>query len=157
MWKGILAVVVSIPIAAFLVASAFVGMAIADNWDRATTASLVTGLVAVCGGGLVVVSLIVGLVVGMPFAIRLFFEAGVARRAFDSSGPVVTYPPGRQLPPPVVTYPPGRQLPPPAGRQWQEETPPQLTDRQSGSWQSSGPEAYRLWEEEPVEADRNNW
>lgn len=144
MWKGILAVVVSIPIAAFLVASAFVGMAIADNWDRATTASLVTGLVAVCGGGLVVVSLIVGLVVGMPFAIRLFFEAGVARRAFDSSGP-------------VVTYPPGRQLPPPAGRQWQEETPPQLTDRQSGSWQSSGPGSYRLWEEEPVEADRNNW
>lgn len=143
MWKGLLAVFVAVPVAAFLVASAFVGMAIADNWDRATTASLVTGLVAVCGGGFVVVSLIVGLVVGMPFAIRLFFEAGVARRAFDASGPVVTVSP--------------RQLQPPAGRQWQEETPPQLTDRQSGSWQSSGPGSYSLWEEEPVEADRNNW
>lgn len=144
MWKGLLAVFVAVPVAAVMIASAFVGQAIAENWDRATTASLVTGLVAVCGGGFVVVSLIVGLVVGMPFAIRLFFEAGVARRAFDSSGP-------------VVTYSQGRQLPPPAGRQWQEETPPQLPDRQSGSWQSSGPGAYRLWEEEPVEADRNNW
>jgi hypothetical protein len=54
---------------------------------------------------------------------------------------------------PVVTHAAG--CPPAAA--WQEETPPQLTDRQSGSWQSSGPGAYRLWEEEPVEADRNNW
>ena len=142
MWKGLLAVVVSIPIAAFLVASAFVGKAIADNWDKATTASLVAGLVATCGGGFVVIALLVSLIVGVPLATRFFFEAGVARRAFDSSGPVVTYP---------------RQLPPPAGARWQEETPPQLPDRQSGSWQSSGPGSYRLWEEEPVEADRNNW
>ena len=143
MWKVIIAVVVSIVIAAFLVSSAFVGMAIADNWDKATTASLVAGLTATCGGGFVVIALLLSLIVGIPLASRYFFEAGVARRAFDSSGPVVTYP---------------RQLQPPAGRQWQEETPPQLTDRQSGSWQSSGPGAYHLWpEEEPVEADRNNW
>ena len=138
MWKGLLAVVVSIPIAAFLVASAFVGKAIADNWDKATTASLVAGLVATCGGGFVVIALLVSLIVGVPLATRFFFEAGVARRAFDTSGPVVTYP---------------RQLPPPAGARWQEETPPQLPDRQSGSWQSSGPGAYRLWEEEPVEVE----
>ena len=143
MWKGLLAVVVSIPIAAFLVASAFVGKAIADNWDKATTASLVAGLTATCGGGFVVIALLLSLIVGIPLASRYFFEAGVARRAFDSSGPVVTYP---------------RQLPPPAGARWQEETPPQLPDRQSGSWQSSGPGSYRLWpEEEPVEVDRNNW
>jgi len=142
MWKGLLAVFVAVPVAAVMIASAFVGQAIAENWDKATTASLVAGLVATCGGGFVVIALLVSLIVGVPLATRFFFEAGVARRAFDSSGSVVTYP---------------RQLQPPAGRQWQEETPPQLTDRQSGSWQSSGPGSYRLWEEEPVEADRNNW
>lgn len=144
MWKGLLAVFVAVPVAAVMIASAFIGQAIAENWDKATTTSLVAGLVATCGGGFVVIALLVSLIVGVPLATRFFFEAGVARRAFDSSGP-------------VVTYPPGRQLPPPAGARWQEETPPQLPDRQSGSWQSSGPGSYRLWEEEPVEADRNNW
>ena len=144
MWKGLLAVFVAVPVAAVMIASAFVGQAIAENWDKATTASLVAGLVATCGGGFVVIALLVSLIVGVPLATRFFFEAGVARRAFDTSGPVVTYPP--------------RQLQPPAGRPWQEETPPQLPDRQSGSWQSSGPGSYRLWpEEEPVEVDRNNW
>ena len=142
MWKGLLAVFIAVPVAAVMIASAFIGQAIAENWDKATTASLVAGLVATCGGGFVVIALLVSLIVGVPLATRFFFEAGVARRAFDSSGPVVTYP---------------RQLPPPAGARWQEETPPQLPDRQSGSWQSSGPGSYRLWEEEPVEADRNNW
>ena len=130
MWKAILTAVAVSPIAALFVAAAFVGTAIADNWDRATTASLVTGLVAVCGGGFVVISLILALIVGIPMATRFFFEAGVARRAFDAAPP---------------TYVDGRALP--AGRRpWQEETPPQLTDRQSGSWQSSGPGSYRLWE-----------
>ena len=142
MWKGLLVVVVSIPIAAFLVASAFVGMAIADNWDKATTASLVAGLTATCGGGFVVIALLLSLIVGIPLASRYFFEAGIARRAFDAQSPYID----------------GRLLPPPTGRRpWQEETPPQLTDRQSGSWQSSGPEAYRLWEEEPAEVDGKTW
>ena len=149
MWKTILAVVAVSPIVAVMVAAAFVGTAIADNWDRATTASLVTGLVAVCGGGFVVIALILALIVGIPMATRFFFEAGVARRAFDTSAPVVTYSP--QLPPPAA----GR-------RPWQEETPPQLVDRQSGSWQSSGPGAYRLWEDDdgdevPVEVNGRRW
>ena len=142
MWKGLLAVFVAVPVAAVMIASAFIGQAIAENWDKATTASLVAGLVATCGGGFVVIALLVSLIVGVPLATRFFFEAGVARRAFDTSGPVVTYP---------------RQLPPPAGARWQEETPPQLPDRQSGSWQSSGPGSYRLWEEEPVEVDGKKW
>ena len=129
MWKTILAALVAVPIAAVMIASAFVGQAIADNWDKATTASLVAGLVATCGGGFVVIALLLSLIVGVPLATRFFFEAGVARRAFDVPSPYVD----------------GRALT--AGRRpWQEETPPQLTDRQSGSWQSSGPGSYRLWE-----------
>ena len=132
MWKTILVGVAVAPIAALFVAAAFIGTAIADSWNEATTASLVTGLVAVCGGGFVVISLILALIVGIPMATRFFFEAGVARRAFDAA---------------PSTYVDSRALP--AGRRpWQEETPPQLTDRQSGSWQSSGPGSYRLWEDD---------
>ena len=131
MWKTILVAVAVSPVAALFVAAAFVGMAIADNWDKATTASLVAGFVATCGGGAVVFALLVSLIVGVPLATRFFFEAGVARRAFDA-------------PPPYVD---SRALS--AGRRpWQEETPPQLTDRQSGSWQSSVPGSYRLWEDD---------
>lgn len=144
MWKTILVGVAVAPIAALFVAAAFVGTAIADNWDRATTASLVTGLVAVCGGGFVVIALILALIVGIPMATRFFFEAGVARRAFDTPSPYVD----------------SRALP--AGRRpWQEETPPLLTDRQSGSWQSSGPGSYRLWEDDgdevPTTVNGRNW
>lgn len=134
MWKTILVGVAVAPIAALFVAAAFIGTAIADSWNEATTASLVTGLVAVCGGGFVVISLILALIVGIPMATRFFFEAGVARRAFDAPSPYVD----------------SRALP--AGRRpWQEETPPLLTDRQSGSWQSSGPGSYRLWEDDGEE------
>lgn len=134
MWKMLVAGVALTPIAAVMIAAAFVGSAIADNWDKATTASLVAGLVATCGGGFVVIALLVSLIVGVPLATRFFFEAGVARRAFDSSGPYVD----------------GRALP--AGRRpWQEETPPQLVDKSSGSWQSTGPGAYRLWEDDDDE------
>jgi len=146
MWKGLLAVFVAVPVAAVMIASAFIGQAIAENWDKATTASLVAGLVATCGGGFVVISLILALIVGIPMATRFFFEAGVARRAFDAA---------------PSTYVDSRALP--AGRRpWQEETPPQLTDRQSGSWQSSGPGSYRLWEDDdgdevPTTVNRNNW
>jgi len=139
MWKTLLAVAALTPVAALFIGVGFLAKAIGDNWDRATTASLVTGLVAVCGGGFVVISLILALIVGIPLATRFFFEAGVARRAFDASGPVID----------------GRALT--AGRPWREEQPPQLADRQSGSWQTSGPGAYRLWEEEPVEVDRGDW
>lgn len=144
MWKAILVGVAVAPIAALFVAAAFVGAAIADSWNEATTASLVTGLVAVCGGGFVVISLILALIVGIPMATRFFFEAGVARRAFDAPSPYVD----------------SRALP--AGRRpWQEETPPLLTDRQSGSWQSSGPGSYRLWEDDgeeiPTTVNGRNW
>lgn len=145
MWKTILVGVAVAPIAALFVAAAFIGTAIADSWNEATTASLVTGLVAVCGGGFVVISLILALIVGIPMATRFFFEAGVARRAFDAPSPYVD----------------SRALP--AGRRpWQEETPPLLTDRQSGSWQSSGPGSYRLWEDDdgdevPVEVNGRRW
>jgi hypothetical protein len=140
MWKAIVAAVALTPVAALFIGAAVLAQAIGENWDKATTASLVTGLVAVCGGGFVVIALILSLVVGIPLATRFFFEAGVARRAFDAPSPVVD------------VY--GRPALP---RPWREEQPPQLPDRQSGSWQSTGPGSYRLWEEDPVEVDPGNW
>ena len=135
MWKTIVAVVAVSPFVALIVGAATLAMRIGDTWSEATTASLVTGLVAVCGGGFVVIALILSLIVGIPMATRFFFEAGVARRPWDAA----------QSP---------RYL---DAKPWQEPRPPQLTDRQSGDWQSSGPAAYHLWEEDPVEVNRGKW
>ena len=133
--KGILAAIMAVPVLALFLGVGLLAWRIGDTWSEAMTASLVMGLVTVCGGGLVVVALLVSLIVGVPMATRFFFEAGVARRAFDAA-------------------PPPRYL---DVKPWQEPRPPQLTDRQSGDWQSSGPAAYHLWEEDPVEVDRGKW
>ena len=53
MWKAIVAAVALTPVAALFIGAAVLAQAIGENWDKATTASLVTGLVAVCGGCLV--------------------------------------------------------------------------------------------------------
>lgn len=136
MWKTIVAIVAVSPFVALMLGTAILAARIGDTWSEATTASLVTGLVAVCGGGFVVIALILSLIVGIPMASRFFFEAGVARRSWDAA-------------------PPPRYIDAP--RPWQEPRPPQLTDSQGGSWQSSGPAAYHLWEEDPVEVDRGKW
>jgi len=118
MWKAIVAAVALTPVAALFIGAAVLAQAIGENWDKATTASLVTGLVAVCGGGFVVIALILSLVVGIPLATRFFFEAGVARRAFDAPSPVVdVY--GR----PALPRPWAAGRPPMAGRD------PAATDR----------------------------
>ena len=135
MWKTIVAIVAVSPFVALMLGTAILASRIGDTWTEATTASLVMGLTVVCGGGSLVLALIVSLIVGIPMASRFFFEAGVARRAFDAT-------------------PPPRYL---DAKTWQEPHPPQLTDRQSGDWQSSGPAAYHLWEEDPVEVDRGKW
>ena len=130
--KKLLAVIVAGPILALFVAAAFVGVAIGENWTEATTAALVTGLVTVCGGGAVVVGLILSIVVGFPFAIRLMGDAGAARRTWVEAPPPSYHMEGPRRP----------ALP------WREERPP-LPDARGdgGQWLSPGPGAYDLWEE----------
>ena len=88
---------------------------IGDTWTDATTQGLVTGLTVVCGGGTLVVCILLALIVGVPLVVRIFGEAGISHRAWGA---------GRGAPywddvPPAVRRPPvihgeWRELPPPS-------------------------------------------
>lgn len=106
---------------------------IGDTWSEATTAALVTGLVAVCGGGAVVVAMLMALIVGVPMAIRFFAEQGIARQAWGN---------GR-----------ASTLPSPT-RTWREPQPPAIEAKNSGgTWQVANAAQYDLWEDDTDE----NW
>jgi hypothetical protein len=131
MFKEILAAFILIIALGVSVAAYNVSNAVASNWDRATTASAVMGLTTVCGGGLLVLALMIAIIFGLPFAVRLFFEAGVARKSFDSA--------------PTITY--RTSIPAPrAGEQ------PMLIDGKAGSWQSTGTAGVSTWEDDAMVA-----
>ena len=125
--SGIFKLLVAAPILALFVGIGFLAYAIGDTWTEATTASLITGMVAVCGGGAVVIALILALIVGIPFAIRTFGEMGNARQAWP--GP-----------------PPYGPMPPALPRSWQEDAPPMIGAKGEGRFLTQGPGNYDLWE-----------
>ena len=108
--------------AALLGGFGFLAYMVGKTWTEATTQSLVTGLVAVCGGGAVVLVLLVSLIVGIPMATRYFAEMGRAQRSWDYAPPRVVQ--GRAAQPPLLDARPDE-----------------------GGWESPGMAAYDLWEE----------
>lgn len=121
---------IAVPVLALFLGVGVLAMQIGEHWTDATTASLVTGLTTVCGGGFVVLSLIVAIVVGIPFAIRMFGESGRANSTWAT------------MPPPPPRYASG--LP-----NWQEPRPPLLEAKpEGGQWLTQGPGAYDLWEQD---------
>lgn len=102
---------------------------IGDKWTEANTQSLITSVAMVCGGGAVLVAVLVAMVLGVPMAIRYFGEAGRARQTWEP------------MPPPMPRRVP--QLDGYAG-------PPLLTAQrgEGGTWQSMGPGQYDTWDSE---------
>jgi len=125
MWKAILVGLVAAPVLALFMGVGVVAMAIGDTWDARSTDSLITGLVATCGGGAVIIGVLLALIVGVPLALRAYERGGIARQAW----------PEQQYLPPSVS----RQQP------WQQQ-PPMLTDKQQGQWLSQGSQQYDLWD-----------
>jgi len=122
---------VAVPVLALFLGVGVLAMQIGNHWTDATTASLVTGLTTVCGGGFVVIALIVAIVVGIPFAIRMFGESGRANSTWGS------------LPPIPPRYASG--LP-----SWRESGPPLLEAKpEGGQWLTQGPQVYDLWDQDP--------
>ena len=135
MWKTILAMAFAAPIIALMGGVGILAWQVGQTWTEAQTASLIMGLVTVCGGGALVAAFLLALVVGIPFAIRTTGDLGSARRAWD---------PG----------PPPRVLPGPGPQRWIEDRPPtMIKDKNVGSWQASQAAQYDLWEDDTVESD----
>ena len=125
--SGILKLLIAAPILALFIGIGVLSYAISGTWTEATTASLITGMVAVCGGGAVVIALILSLIIGIPFAIRTFGEMGNARQAWPGS-------------------PAWGPMPPALPRAWQEDAPPMIGAKGEGRFLTQGPGTYDLWE-----------
>lgn len=116
--KKILTVIGVIPVLALFGGVGVLSWRIAETWNAETTQGLVTGLTVVCGGGVLVVAILLALIVGVPLAIRTYGEAGISHRAWG--GGRTPIPPGwddaptlsmRRTPPMIDTQ--WRQLPDP--------------------------------------------
>jgi len=123
-WKGFLAAVFAVPSLIALAGVGILAYQIGETWDARSTDTLIAGLISVCAGGVVVLALLLGLIVGVPLALRAYER-------------------GRQVQEP----PPYRALPPTRRPSWAEQ-PPMIEDRSAGSWQSTG-QGYDLWEDAP--------
>lgn len=114
--KKILALIVAIPALALFGGIGVLSYRIAGTWSDATTQGLVTGLTVVCGGGALVVAVLLSLIVGVPLAIRAYGESGDRRRLWDDGWRNYTRPPL----PRVDDWPslPAKRLPPLIEGQW---------------------------------------
>ena len=94
-WKTILVGLIAIPVLALFGGIGFLTYTIGQHWDARSTDSLITGLVATCGGGAVVIGVLLALIVGVPLALRSYGEAGRARREWQEAPYIERSPYGR--------------------------------------------------------------
>lgn len=85
--KKLLVLIAAVPVLALFGGVGVLAWRIAETWNAATTQGLVTGLTVVCGGGALVVGILLALIVGVPLAIRAYGEGGASRRAWGTSIP----------------------------------------------------------------------
>jgi hypothetical protein len=113
--KKLLALIIAMPALALFGGIGILAWRISDTWTDATTQGLVTGLTVVCGGGALVVCILLSLIVGIPLAVRVFGEAGISHRAWGAGRNTPYWedvPPGVRRP--SVINGQGWQFPPPS-------------------------------------------
>lgn len=86
-WQTIVVGLIALPVLALFGGLGFLAYQIGQTWDARSTDSLIAGLVATCGGGVVVIGILLALIIGIPFAIRMFGEAGYSQRAWRELPP----------------------------------------------------------------------
>lgn len=126
MWKLFAVLVASTPFLIVFVGIGVLALNISATWDARNTDALISGLVASCGMGGVIMGGLLALLIGVPLAIRILRETHLPILRLRGATP----PRGR---PPV----------------WLQE-PPQVEMRgnEVGVWESAGPHAYDLAEDD---------
>lgn len=132
--KEIFAGLVAVPVLAFFGGVGFLAHRIGQTWDSRATEAMIAGLTATCGAGAVILALVLGLIVGIPYASRIWRE-------------------GQQQ-----TAQHWQALPSPRSAAWQQQPPqivdgrrPAIGDHEAGQWVSQGAGQYDLWEAEASE------
>jgi hypothetical protein len=78
-WRELLALPFVLVALAVLVAVGSLAWRVGDTWEPRNTDILITGLVTSCAGGMVVIGMILGMAVGIPFMIRMLQESRSTR------------------------------------------------------------------------------
>jgi hypothetical protein len=137
-WKTIVAILVASPFVALLGGVGVLAYNVSQTWDSRNTDALISGLVASCGMGGIVMAGLLAAIVGIPFAMRLMDKWRESdtlwpRRSNASPWDTERFP----------TTPSGRFI------GYHEPHPPLLEAKpETGSWRSNGVHTYDLWEEE---------
>jgi hypothetical protein len=131
-WKTILAVIAAAPFVVVLLAVGVAAYNVSQTWDARNTDALISGLVASCGMGGIVIAGLLTAIIGIPFAMRLMDKwqetDAVSRRRWRTSG---------------VLDPTSNRL-----TGYFEPRPPMIDAKpEPGSWASSI-DTYDLWEGE---------
>jgi hypothetical protein len=111
---GIMTWILAAPLLALFLGAGVFAFSISESWTNANTQAAITGISAVCGTGIVVLGLIVGLIVGVPIAIRAYGEGGRVSRNWETPAPPPVNVPWQALPP--AQSPPA--LPGPQANPW---------------------------------------
>lgn len=88
-WREILALPVAIVALAFLVGVGALAWNIGATWQPRNTDILITGLVTACGGGMVIMGVLLGVVIGVPFMLRMLRERDAMRQEYWPPAPAI--------------------------------------------------------------------
>jgi hypothetical protein len=133
----LIGLVLAVPVLALFGGVGILALQIGDTWQPADTRALISGITASCTGGAIVLALLLGLIVGVPLALRAYSAAAHGARRWDD-----------QMPPPPDYR---RALPPPRAAAWLEQPPAVQGGQQPGQWLSHGPGAYDLMDDGTIE------
>jgi hypothetical protein len=128
-WKMIVTMIVASPFVALLGGVGVLAYNVSQTWDARNTDALISGLVASCGIGGIVMAGLLAAIVGIPMAMRLMDKWRESDAVYSQRWGV-----SPRLPTPSLGY--------------REPKPPLLDANQTdGSWHSAGVQAYDLWED----------
>ena len=119
-WREILAIPVALIGLAFLLGVGALAWNVGETWQPRNTDILITGIVTACGGGMVIMGVLLGVVIGVPFMLRMMRESAAVRPDYWPPAPTIDGQ-WRQLPgdaQPLLTmqgqpFPMTGQYPPP--------------------------------------------
>ncbi|MBV7326715.1 hypothetical protein KFU94_00355 [Chloroflexi bacterium TSY] len=138
--KKIFAMIVAAPVLALFAGAGVLAWNISRTWDARNTDALISGMIAACSMGGIVVAGILAAIVGIPLAMRLIDQWQQGERFKGTAGA------WNALPPPSNQVRTNETIP--KQLDYREPRPPTIEMREEGgSWQSAGPGAYDLWED----------
>ncbi len=88
-WREILALPVAIVALAFLVGVGALAWNVGETWQPRNTDILITGLVTACGGGMVIMGVLLGVVIGVPFMVRMLRETSAMSINYGPPAPTI--------------------------------------------------------------------